>query len=126
MVASLKVTPSVEFAEVCSASLRKMSSCSLSGVEVLLRVTVALPVSVATLPIGSSAAGWAAEGAAAGAWAGAAGWACANRIRPGVASSVTCPASTDDGIAKTLAVPASKKLPKSQTASKNRRITNGS
>src|SRR5450631_1499836 len=54
VVASLKVTPSVELAEVCSRSLRKISSCSLSVVAVLLRVTVALPVSVATLPIGSS------------------------------------------------------------------------
>src|SRR6478609_789327 len=78
VVASLKVTPSVEFAEVCSTSFRKMSSCNLSGVGVLLRVTVAVPVKVATFPIGSSSAGCASAGAAAGA-------ACASRVRPYVA-----------------------------------------
>lgn len=67
VVESLKVTPSVELACVCRMSPWKMSSCSLSGVELLLRVTVALPVRVATLPIGSSAAAGAGEGAAAGA-----------------------------------------------------------
>src|ERR1019366_3915491 len=55
VVASLKVMPRVEFVDVCRMSLRKMSSCSFSGVEALLRMTVAVPVSVATLPIGSSA-----------------------------------------------------------------------
>ncbi len=40
-----------------------MSSLSLSGSEFLLRITVAVPVSVATLPIGSAA------GACAGAFA---------------------------------------------------------
>src|ERR1700675_848734 len=62
VVASLKVTPSVEFADVCNTSFRKMSSCSLSGVAALLRVTVALPVSVATFPIGSAAGGAGAAG----------------------------------------------------------------
>ena len=71
VVASLKVTPSVEFAEVCNTSLRKISSCTFSGVGVLLRVTVAVPVKVATFPIGSSSEGCAAAGAAAGGVAGA-------------------------------------------------------
>jgi len=42
VVASLKVTPKVELTDVCSTSSRKMSSCNLSGVEALFRVTVAL------------------------------------------------------------------------------------
>src|ERR1700749_4558125 len=66
VVASLKVTPSVEFAEVCSTSLRKISSCTFSVVGVLLRVTVAVPVTVATFPIGSSSGGCAVGGGARG------------------------------------------------------------
>src|SRR5665213_2336097 len=125
VVASLKVTPSVEFAEVCSTSLRKMSSCSLSGVATLLRVTVALPVRVATLPIGSSvaAAGCAGEGAVTGAGAG---WACANRVRPDIASAVTGedPVSLGADIATALAAPESIRQPTSQTAKENRcRVT---
>ena len=50
-----------------------MSSCSLSGVDALLRVTVALPVSVATLPIGSAGAACAGAGAAAGCGRGCCG-----------------------------------------------------
>jgi hypothetical protein len=61
VVASLKVTPRLEFADVCKTSLRKMSSWSFSGSESLLRMTVAVPVSVATLPIGSSEAADAGE-----------------------------------------------------------------
>src|SRR4051812_14317577 len=62
-----------------------MSSLSLSAVEALLRVTVALPVTVATFPIGSSAAGCAAVGADAGALCGAgAGCTCA-KAPPAVA-----------------------------------------
>jgi hypothetical protein len=62
---------------------------------VLLRVTVALPVKVATLPIGSSFAGWAGAGAPAG----------------GVVAG-TC--------AETFAAPASMKQPSSQTANETR------
>src|SRR5665213_2986628 len=127
VVASLKVTPSVEFAEVCSTSLRKMSSCSLSGVATLLRVTVALPVRVATLPIGSSvaAAGCAGEGAVAGAGA-CAGWACADRVRPDIVSALTGqgPVSLGADIATALAAPESTRQPTSQTAKENRcRVT---
>src|SRR5579864_1163770 len=64
-----------------------MSSLSLSAIESLLRITVATPVSAATLPIGSSdAAGvgggvGAGAGVAAGAGAGVGtGWACAIRV----------------------------------------------
>jgi len=56
VVPSLKVMPSDELAAVCTTSFRKMSSLSLSGIAALLRVTVAVPVTIATLPIGSSAA----------------------------------------------------------------------
>src|ERR1700722_11522526 len=80
-----------------------MSSCSLSGVAALLRVTVALPVKVATLPIGSSLAG--SEGAGAACVAGA----CAG---------CTC--------AKTFAVPANIKQPQSPAANENRCIKTGS
>ena len=59
-----------------------MSSLTLSGVVLLLRITLALPVTVATLPIGSSgacasAAGAAASGAAGSGAAGCAGAGCA-------------------------------------------------
>jgi hypothetical protein len=83
VVESLKVTPRVEFAEVCNTSFRKMSSFSFSGVDALLRVTAALPVRVATFPIGSSAAGCAAAGAETGAFCGAgagAGCTCAKAL----------------------------------------------
>ncbi|HEY4114553.1 MAG TPA: hypothetical protein VGM17_10890, partial [Rhizomicrobium sp.] len=103
VVASLKVTPSVEFAEVCTTSFRKMSSCTLSGVGVLLRVTVALPVRVATFPIGSSSAGCASAGAAAGAGA-CAGRACAILVRPDVAPPPACIRAVS---ASALAVPPS-------------------
>ena len=56
VVASLKVMPSFDLADVSTMSLAKISSRNNSGVVALLRVTVALPVSVATLPIGSPAA----------------------------------------------------------------------
>jgi hypothetical protein len=49
-----------------------MSSLSLSAIESVLRIAVAVPVSVATLPIGSSVAAGVAE-AAAGARAGGGG-----------------------------------------------------
>src|SRR5260370_39159121 len=79
-----------------------MSCLGLSGVVSLLRVTLALPVRVATLPIGSSTAGWAwAAGAAALGVAGAgaagaagcagAGCACANCVMPGAAKTSVAP-----------------------------------
>ena len=106
VVASLKVTPRLEFADVCSTSLRKMSSWSLSGSESLLRMTVAVPVSVATLPIGSSAGACVAEaGGGAGEGKGdatgragavgkgkgvgkGAGWVCASFVAPTLASTL--------------------------------------
>src|SRR5882724_4697952 len=106
VVASLKVTPRLEFADVCKASLRKMSSWRLRGSESLLRMTVAVPVSVATLPIGSSAGACAAgagegvsegDGDAAGRAGGGgrgkgvgkgAGWVCANFVGPTFSSTI--------------------------------------
>src|SRR5580692_3673004 len=132
VVASLKVTPSVEFADVCSTSFRKMSSLSLSGVAALLRVTVAAPVRVATLPIGSSATGGAGDGAVTGAGAGAvdgagacacacAGWACASLVGSETAADGTGerPASTGDGMAQALPLPASMTQPRTQIAIQN-------
>src|ERR1700678_2638370 len=88
VVASLKVTPSVEFAAVCSTSLRKISSFGLIGLDCLLRVTVALPVRVATLPIGSSLPGCAAAAGDAGPCGGW-GCTCATLVAPDVASEAT-------------------------------------
>src|SRR3954451_4370120 len=67
-----------------------MSSLTLSGVVLSLRITLALPVTVATLPIGSSGASAAAASGVAGSGAGAAGvadgegsvCACASCVRP--------------------------------------------
>jgi len=95
-----------------------MSSFGLSAIESLLRMAVALPVSVATFPIGSSAA----AGAAAGAYAG---WVCASFVRPDVAPTVSraCPTSMGEGIAKTFAPPSTRQ-PRSQSANENRyRVT---
>ena len=124
VVASLKVTPSVEFADVCNTSFGKMSSLGLSAIESLLRMAVALPVSVATFPIGSSAAAGAGEGAAAGAGA-CAGWVCASFVRPDVAPTLSraCPTSMGEGIAKTFAPPNTRQ-PRSQSANESRyRVT---
>src|SRR5215831_2311042 len=71
VVSSLKVMPREAPAEVCTVSLRKISSLSFSAIESLLRMTVAVPVSVATLPIGSSAGAGDAEAVGAGEVAGA-------------------------------------------------------
>ncbi|MGY3192684.1 hypothetical protein ACVIWU_002050 [Bradyrhizobium sp. USDA 4509] len=107
VVPSLKVMPSEEVPDVATSSLAKMSSRICSGVAVLLRVTVAVPVSVATLPIGSGAAGCALAagagvagagvagagvgGVALGAGAGAcAGCACASRVKSGAALAADC------------------------------------
>src|ERR1700677_1437526 len=111
-----------------------MSSCSLSGVEALLRVTVALPVSVATLPIGSADAAWVGAAAAAGARVAGravvgAGCACADWVEPDIArrAADAFPASIGDGIAKTFAVPANIRQPRSQIANGSRCvITTGS
>src|SRR5665213_3667697 len=115
-----------------------MSSRSLSGVDALLRVTVAVPVSVATFPIGSAAAAGAGAGVAPGAGVAAgaaaggvvgAGCACANPVQPDVASGAVgvSLASTGDGIAKTFAVAASMKQPRNQIASGSRCVvTTGS
>jgi hypothetical protein len=131
-------------ADVRNTSLWKISSLSLSGVAVLLRVTVALPVKVATLPIGSLAVVWAADWSGAGGWAGVcagpgvaggaatggagagAGWICANSVEPEIASreSGQSPASTGEGIAKTFVVPASRKQKRSHIANEGRcRVT---
>src|SRR5882757_11100129 len=67
-----------------------MSSLTLSGVVWSLRITLALPVTVATLPIGSSGASAAVASGVAGSGAAAAGaadgegsvCACANCVRP--------------------------------------------
>src|SRR5579883_2270085 len=87
VVASLKVMPSEEFDEVCTWSLRKMSSRTCSGSEFLLRITVAMPVSVATLPIGSLEAAGVDESSAAGAVVAgaAAGGLAAGAVGVGVA-----------------------------------------
>src|SRR5215472_14038733 len=70
VVSSLKVMPSEAPADVCTESLRKMSSLSFSAIESLLRMTVAVPVSVATFPIGSSAGAGEADAEGAGEAAG--------------------------------------------------------
>src|SRR3954462_13610171 len=88
VVASSKVMPSGELDEVCTTSLRKISSRTRTGEEFLSRSTVAMPVTVATLPIGSTAAGCAsvagageAHGGGEGAGDGcASGCACASSI----------------------------------------------
>jgi hypothetical protein len=138
VVASVKVTPSVELADVCNTSPWKMSSLRLSGVAAFLRVTVALPVRVATLPIGSIAGAWSCAGGWAGVCAGTgvaagaggagvgAGWICANSIEPEVASGVSGQslASTGEGIAKTFVVPARRKQQRSQSVNEGRyRVT---
>src|ERR1700722_13723331 len=105
-----------------------MSSCSLSAVEFLLRMAVAMPVSVATFPIGSSAS------AGGGAVAGGGGEGGAGRGRgpvggghfvggPDTSSTGTdfCTISSGDGIANRLAAPVSMKPPASQSANENRR-----
>src|ERR1700747_2493317 len=111
VVSSLKVMPSEAPVDVCTVSLRKMSSLSLSAIEFLLRMTVAVPTSVATLPIGSSArAGEAdAEGAGEASGAGVAagcvgegdgvgsGCACANCILSALASSPANRAPSSSG-----------------------------
>src|SRR5690242_13208526 len=80
--------PSADDDDVCTVSLRKMSSLSLSEIEFLLRITVAIPLTAATLPIGSSEAAGAGVGSgvadgsgvgAAGACAGSA-WASRNGV----------------------------------------------
>ena len=85
-----------------------MSSCSLSAIESLLRMTVAMPVRVATLPIGSSVAAGAGDAAGAGVAAGAgegagvgAGWICASRVGAEAASIASRAGSigSGDGIA---------------------------
>jgi hypothetical protein len=96
--------------------------------ESLLRITVAVPVRVATFPTGSAAAAGAGEGAGAGgageggaAGAGA-GWICASLVGPEVARDVTAPSSCmADGTAKLSVVPASMKQPRSESANESRR-----
>lgn len=94
-----------------------MSSRSLSGVADLLRVTVALPVSVATFPIGSSLAAWSDGLAAVAGEVGGAGCACADMVRSGTACAAAAPGA--DGVAKTFAGPIKQQT--SQTARINRR-----
>src|ERR1044072_1355140 len=74
-----------------------MSSLTLSGVVLSLRITLALPVTVATLPIGSSGGSAVVAAGVDGSGAGGAGvgggegagsvWACANCVRPGEAAA---------------------------------------
>src|SRR5664279_5011874 len=102
-----------------------MSSCSLSGVADLLRVTVALPVSVATFPIGSSLAGWSGGLAAVAGEVGGVG-ACAIVIGREVAACTSATGSlpSGDGIAKTPAAPAGMTAQTSQSAKESRgRVT---
>jgi hypothetical protein len=98
-----------------------MSSLSRSGVSVSLRVTVATPVSVATLPIGSSGAlCW--SGAVAASPAGVGGvCACASRTR-GAAPSIgrARPPSAGAGIAPAAETGLSARKPTSQIACKDR------
>jgi hypothetical protein len=118
------VMPSEELAEVCTVSLRKMSSRSLSAIESLLRMTVATPVRVTTFPIGSSAEAGAAAGLCGA--AGCAGWFCASRIRPEIAAILAWrlidvgSSSVGEGIAKTFAVPPSMTQARSESANGNR------
>jgi hypothetical protein len=75
----------------------------LRASEFLLRMTVAVPVCVATFPIGSSvvvAAADAGEGEAAGA-----GWACASRVGPEIPPAATRAGGAlfGDGVAETFA-----------------------
>src|ERR1700687_471508 len=121
VMASPRATPSAEFADVCNTSFRNMSSCSLSGIEFLLRTTVALPISVATFPIGSSAAACAGEGAVVGAGAGCV---CASLVASDVAptESGTGPTSVEDRIAEARGAQASIRQPSSESANENRRL----
>jgi hypothetical protein len=139
VVASLKVMPSEELEDVCTWSLRKMSSRKCSGSEFLLRMTVAMPVSVATLPIGSLEAG-AEESVAAVAGAGGfvagpggfaaggvgaagvgVGWAWVRRMTSKVATTPagSARASVGVGIAKSLAGAVSISAPISARASES-------
>ena len=93
VVSSLKVMPSEAPEDVCTVSLRKMSSLSFSAIESLLRMTVAVPVSVATFPIGSSAEAGEGDGCAAGCVEGVgegdgSGWAWANCVSSAAVSSL--------------------------------------
>jgi hypothetical protein len=96
----------------------------LSGVGTLLRVTVAVPVRVATLPIGSLTGAWpgsCAGGDGAGATIGGAGvgagWVCANCIAPEIA----CGASdTGEDTAHPFADPASARQQTSPIANESR------
>src|SRR4051794_31320858 len=62
VVSSSKITPSVAFGAVRSTSPLRIGSLTFSAIEALPRVTVALPWTLATLPISSAA-----DGAAGGA-----------------------------------------------------------
>jgi hypothetical protein len=111
----------------------------LIAIEFLLRITVAVPVSVATFPIGSSAAAGAGaapgaagagtapgkgvgEGVGPGTGAGA-GWVCASFVAPDIAATPSdgFSSSIGEGIAITRAIPASMKQPTSESAIESRR-----
>src|SRR5260370_23299566 len=114
-----------------------MSSCSFSAIEFLLRIAVAMPVRVATFPIGApvaagasageaAAPGGVGEGEAVGAGAGAggcAGWVCASLVGLDIAARATggFSISIGEGIARTFAAPASMKQPTSESANESRR-----
>src|SRR5882724_5062250 len=122
--------PSLEFADVCTVSLKKMSSLSFSGVVTLLRITLALPLSVATLPIGSSAGACVGAAVAGSGAAGAAGvCACARCVRPPVVSSAASgfwSISKGNGIAERLGAPPSTRQPSSGSTNESRNVTMGS
>src|SRR5438105_163815 len=75
VVSSSKMTPSAELAEVLSVSPLKISSLTLSAELAPLRVVVALPCTVTTVPIeaGAVVSGAAGVAGAAGEAAGGAG-----------------------------------------------------
>ena len=104
-----------------------MSSRSLTGSEFLLRMTVTVPVSVATLPIGSSVCAGAGAGAAGSGVCGVCGaCACASRVEAVLVSFAAAgrgSRSVYGGIAETCCVPPNSKQPKSGNVSKNRYVT---
>ena len=113
-----------EAGEVCTVSSRKMSSLSFSAIESWLRITVATPFSVATLPISSSEGVCAGEAVAGSCACGAC--ACASRAGSVLASSITgvvMSTPAGDGIAERCCVPPTSKQPRRANASKNRYVT---
>src|SRR3954463_4936163 len=83
-----------------------MSSLTLSGVVWSLRITLAFPVTVATLPIGSSGASAVVASGVAGSGAGAAGGGGAAGVADGEGSVCACASCVGSaGLAKTSVAP---------------------